>query len=631
MTEERARRKLSGILSADAVGYSRLMEADETLTILTLADSKELMANLVQQYRGRVVDAPGDNLLAEFGSVVDASECAVKIQQELKAKNAQRPENRRMEFRIGVNLGDVVEEAGRIYGDGVNIAARLEGLAEPGGICISGTAFDQVKNKLKLGYVYLGEHSVKNIAEPVRVYRVLLAPEAAGKVIGEKRFLGTISRRAAIAAIIALIVVAGGLGGWALYLYQSRRIEPASLDKMAYPLPDKPSIAVLPFNNLSGEPQQEYFSDGITEDIITALSKHPNLFVIARNSTFTYKGQPVKVQKVAEDLGVRYVLEGSIQKTGEKVRITTQLIDALKGYHIWSERYDRHMQDIFALQDEITLKVLKALDVKLIRGERVKLFDQGVDNLDLYIMVLQARNHVYQWNREGMVEARKLTEEVIRMAPEYASAYQALAGITMMDVWLGISQSPKESLTMAIELCKKAISLDDSLPGAHGLLGFLYVQIRQYDRGIGECEKALELAPNSADAHSFMAQGLNYAGRPEEAIAHNGQAFRLNPTGAPTYYYGHASFSYFLTGRYEDSIKVCQEVLKRWPNNTLAHARLAMAYMALGREEEARNAAQDLLRIDPKFSAQKFAQTQTVKDPTVATRALELMNKAGLK
>jgi adenylate cyclase len=631
MTEERARRKLSGILSADAVGYSRLMEADEAATILALADSKELMANFVQQYRGRVVDAPGDNLLAEFGSVVDATECAVKIQQALKAKNAQLPENRRMEFRIGVNLGDVVEEAGRIYGDGVNIAARLEGLAKPEGICISRTAYDHVKNKLKLGYEYLGEHSVKNIAEPVRVYRVLTEPEAAGKVIGEKRFLGRISRRAAIATILTLIVVAGGLAGWAVYLHQSKRIEPASLDKMKYQLPDNPSIAVLPFDNLSGEPGQEYFSDGITEDIITALSKHPNLLVIARNSSFTYKGKPVKVQKVAEDLGVRYVLEGSIQKTGEKVRITTQLIDALKGYQIWSERYDRHMKDIFALQDEITLKLLKALDVKLIRGEPGKVLGSGIANLEAYIKGLQARNHLYQWNREGIVEARKLTEEVIRMAPEYASAYQGLAGVTMMEVFLGMSQSPRESLMKAIELCKKAISLDDSLPGAHGLLGFLYVQIRQYDKGIAECKKALELAPNSADAHSFMAQGLNYAGRPEEAIGHNGQAFRLNPTGAPTYYYAGASFSYFLTGRYEDSIKVCQEALKRWPNNTLAHARLAMAYMALGREEEARNAAQDLLRIDPKFSAQKFAQMQTVKDPTVATRALELMHRAGLK
>ena len=274
---------------------------------------------------------------------------------------------------------------------------------------------------------------------------------------------------------------------------------------------------------------------------------------------------------------------------------------------------------------------MKALDVKLIRGEPGKLFQKGVDNLELYNKALKARDYLYQWNREGIIESRKLTEEVIRTAPEYASAYQGLAGINMMEVFLGMSQSPRESLMKAIELCKKAISLDESLPGAHGLLGFLYVQIRQYDKGIAECEKALELAPNSADAHSFIAQGLNYAGRPDEAIAHNDMAFRLNPTGAPTYYYGAASISYFLTGRYEDSIKVCKEALKRWPNNALAHARLAMAYMALGREEEARNAAQELLRIDPMFSAQKFAQTQPAKDPTTAAQALELMNKAGLK
>jgi adenylate cyclase len=280
MTEERARRKLSGILSADAVGYSRLMQEDEASTIRTLEDSKKLMSERIEQFKGRVVDAPGDNLLAEFGSVVDAAECAVKIQQVLKSKNAELPDNRRMEFRIGVNLGDVVEEADRIYSDGVNIAARIEGLAEPGGICISRTAYDHIKNKLALGYEYLGEHSVNNIAEPVRVYPVLMEPEAAGKVIGEKRFIGRISRRVAISAIIALIIVAGGLISWNIYLQQSKKIEPASLDKMAYPLPDKPSIAVLAFDNLSGNPEQEYIADGFSENIITALSKLPGIFVI---------------------------------------------------------------------------------------------------------------------------------------------------------------------------------------------------------------------------------------------------------------------------------------------------------------------------------------------------------------
>jgi adenylate cyclase len=456
-----------------------------------------------------------------------------------------------------------------------------------------------------------------------------LEPEYAGKVIEEAKPEVRKWRPAAYGALALIILAAGVLIVWNNYFRV--QIEPASLDKMAYSLPDSPSIAVLPFDNMSGSPEQEYFSDGITEDIITALSKHPDLFVIARNSTFTYKRKPVKVQKVAEDLGVRYVLEGSIQKTGEKVRITTQLIDALKGYHIWSERYDREMKDIFALQDEITLKVLKALDVKLIRGEEAKMFGKDIDNLEVYTKVLQARNYLYQWNREGVVESRKLTEEVIRMAPHYATAYQGLAGVTMMEGVLGISKSRKESLMKAIELCKKAISLDDSLPGAHGLLGFLYVQIRQYDKGVAECEKALELAPNSADAHSLMAQGLNYAGRPEEAIAHNDKAFRLNPAGAPTYYYSHASLSYFLTGRYSDTINVCNEALKRWPQDVPERARLAMAYMAMGRQEQAHNAAHELLRVDPKFSARRFAQNMTYKDPTMAARALELMNKAGLK
>jgi TolB-like protein/class 3 adenylate cyclase len=334
MTDERAKRKLRGILSADAVGYSRLMEGDEESTIRTLEDSKRLMSQLIEQFKGRVVDAPGDNLLAEFGSVVDAAECAVQIQQQLQAKNAGLPDNRRMDFRIGVNLGDVVKEADRIYGDGVNIAARIEGLAEPGGICISRTAYDHVKNKLEVGYEYLGEHTVKNIAEPVRVYRVLLEPEAAGKVIGEKRFLGRISRRTAMVAIIALVIAAGGLISWNIYLHQSKKVEPASQDKMAYPLPDKPSIAVLAFDNLTGDPQQEFFCDGISEEIITGLTKVPELFVIARNSSFTYKGKPVKVQQVAQDLGVRYVLEGSVRKSQENLRVTAQLIDAIKGYHL---------------------------------------------------------------------------------------------------------------------------------------------------------------------------------------------------------------------------------------------------------------------------------------------------------
>jgi adenylate cyclase len=622
MNEKEVKRKLAAILSADVKEYSRLMEEDEVTTVRTVEEYREVISDFIVKHRGQVVDSPGDNLLAEFGSVVDAVECAVETQKELGVRNADIPEKRRMEFRIGVNLGDVIEESGRLYGDGINVAARIEGLAEPGGICISRTAYDQIKKKLALGYKFLGEHSVKNITEPVPVYRVLTEPEAAGKVIGEKR---PISRKWRWAAV-ALIVVAGALVIWNFYFRPP--FEPASVERMAFPLPDKPSIAVLPFDNLSGDPEQEYLCDGITEDIITTLSKHPNLFVIARSSTFTYKGKPVKVQQVAEDLGVRYVLEGSIQRAGERLRITAQLIDGLKGHHVWSERYDSDMKDIFALQDKITLKVLKALDVKLIRGE---LIGKGTDNLEVYLKSLQARNIMYQWNRESMVQARQLTEEQIRLDPQFAIAYQALAGITMMDVWLGISKSPKKSLMKAIELCKKAISMDDSLSAAYGLLGFLYVQVREYEKGIAAGEKAIEKEPNSADAHSFFAQVLNYSGRPEEAIAHNEKAFRLNPVGHPTYYYAHASTSYLLTGRYEDTVKVCKEELTRWPNNVTAHARLVMAYSALGRDEEARAVAQELLRIDHKFSAQRLARRMTFKDPAISAQLLELMRKAGLK
>jgi adenylate cyclase len=333
MTQEGYKRKLTAILSADVEGYSRLMGEDEDATIKTLTTYRELMTTLITKHRGRVVDSPGDNLLAEFTSVVDAVRCAVEIQEELRVRNAELPETKRMHFRIGINLGDVVEEGERIYGDGINIAARVEGLAEGGGICISGTVYDSIKNKLSLSYESLGEHTVKNIKEPVRVYRMRVGPEAAAHVEGEEKPHPKSWRKAALAALIVLIVAAGAVTIWHFY-FRPPPIEPASEEKMAYSLPDKPSIAVLPFDNMSGDPQQDYFSDGLTEEIITALSKTDQLFVIARNSTFTYKGKPVKVQQIAEDLGIRYVFEGSVRKEADRVRITAQLVDAIKGRHI---------------------------------------------------------------------------------------------------------------------------------------------------------------------------------------------------------------------------------------------------------------------------------------------------------
>lgn len=474
MVDEDYRRKLTVIFSADAVGYSRLMAEDEASTVTTIASYREIISSLIIRHRGRIVDSPGDNLLAEFSSVVDAAQCAVAVQKELQTRNAELVENRRMEFRIGINLGDVIDEEDRLYGDGVNIAARLESLADPGGICISKSAFDQIETKLPFGYEYLGEQTVKNIPKPIGVYRVLIRPDAAGKVIGEKKFLGRFSRRTAMAAIIILAVLAVGLVSWNIYLQQSKLIEPASLDRMAYPLPDKPSIAVLPFVNMSDDPGQTYFSDGITEDIITTLSKVPKLFIIARNSTFMYKNKSVKVQQVAEDLGVRYILEGSVRKAGENIRITTQLIDAVNGHHLWAERFDRDLKDIFALQDEIAMKVLTALEVKLVGGYTSLLISKGTDNLEAYLTILQGREYYERSNRENNFRARQKFEEALALDTNYAAALNLLARTHFMDVWLGSSKFPKASLMTAIDLTQKAIVLDDTLADSHALLGYLY-------------------------------------------------------------------------------------------------------------------------------------------------------------
>ncbi len=351
MADEGFKRKLTAILSADVEGYSRLMSADEAATVRTLTAYRKTMTQLIQQYRGRVVDSPGDNVLADFASVVDAVQCAVAVQKEIKARNDELPENRRMQFRIGINLGDVIEEEDRIYGDGVNIAARLEAMAEPGGICVSKTVFDHIESKLPLGYHYLGEQNVKNIPKPVGAYRVVMEPRVTMEEEEEKK-------------------------------KPSPAVESASLEKMAFPLPDNPSIAVLPFDNFSGDPNQEYIADGFTENIITALSKIPEIFVIARKSTFTYKGKPVKIRQVSEELGVRYVLEGSVQKADDRMRITAQLIDALEGHHLWAERYDRELRDLFALQDEIAMKILTALEVKLTRGEMAREYE--TENLEAW-------------------------------------------------------------------------------------------------------------------------------------------------------------------------------------------------------------------------------------------------------
>jgi adenylate cyclase len=630
MTREGFKRKLTAILSADAVGYSRLMAEDEAATVKTIAAYREIMTSLIKQHRGRVVDSPGDNVLAEFSSVVDAVQCAVAVQNELQTCNAQLPENRRMEFRIGINLGDVIDEEDRIYGDGVNVAARLEALADAGGICVSKTAFDQIETKLPLGYEYLGEQTVKNIPKPVGAYRVLMKPDAAGKVIGEKRFLGRYSRRTALAAIIILVAIAVGLVSWNIYLQQSKRVEPASLDRMAYPLPDKPSIAVLPFVNMSDDPGQTYFSDGITEDIITTLSKVPKLFIIARNSTFTYKNRSVKVQQVAEELGVRYVLEGSVRKAGDKIRITAQLIDAVNGHHLWAERFDRDLKDIFALQDEIAMKVLTALEVKLVGGQASLFISKGTDNLEAYLTVLQGREFHERSNRENNFMARQKFEEALALDPNYAAAFNLLARTHFMDVWLGSSKSPKASLMTAIDLTQKAIVLDDSLADSHALLGYLYTLTRQHDKAIAQGERAVELDPNSSLAYLWLGTSLNYIGRNEEAVAMIEKAIRHNPM-PPSSWYVFLGSALSNAGRYDEAVTASRKAVELSPNNIFAQLALVLSCNLASRDEEARSAAAEVLRIQPNFSVDNFAKRMPYKDPADIQRIVKEWRKAGLK
>jgi len=530
-----------------------------------------------------------------------------------------------MQFRIGVNLGDVIEEGERIYGDGVNIAARIEGLAEGGGICVSGSAYEQIENKLALGYEYLGEHSVKNITKPVRVYKV---PMELGKR-KEKKAGMRWWKKVAVAAAAVIIVGAGAFAIWNFY-FRPPPMEVASVEKMAYPLPDKPSIAVLPFTNMSEDPKQEYFSDGITEEIITALSKTPKLFVIARNSTFTYKNKPTKVQQVGRELGVRYVLEGSVRKAGDKVRITAQLVDAKTGNHIWAERYDRDLKDVFDLQDEVTKKIITALQVKLTEAEQAHLLAKGTDNLEAYLKLLQGREHFYHMNKEDNALGRQLIKDAISLDPEYANAYAFLATTHLMDMWLGTSKSPRESLAQAIKLAQKSIALDDSYATAHALLGHFYTRERQYDKGIAECERAVALDPNSATAHAWLGQNLYWADRPEDAIPLLKKAIHLNPI-PPPWYLSSLAMAYRDMGRYEESISACRKALNREPRNVVVHLALAATYVLSGREEEARAEAVEILRIDPKFSLKHLAKTRPHKNQANTERFIDSLRKAGLK
>jgi len=626
---EEFKRKLTAILSADVKGYSRLMGEDEEATVRTITAHRNVITTVIEKYRGRVVDSPGDNILAEFASVVDAVQSAVEIQEVVRAKNAELPEDRRMEFRIGINLGDVIQEGERIYGDGVNIAARVEGLADPGGICISGSAYEQIENKLALGYEYVGEHTVKNIVKPIRVYRVPTGPKPAVQVTEEGK-PALRWQRAALAVMIALLVVAGGVAIWKSYRPStSPPTEVASVEKMAFTLPEKPSIAVLPFANLSGDPSQEYLGDGTTENIITALSKISNLFVIARNSALTYKGKTVKIQQVAEDLGVRYVLEGSVQKAGERVRINAQLVDGLTGLHIWAERYDRKISDIFALQDDITNQVVTALEVKLTEGEAARVSRRQTDNTEAYELFRRGLEHQRRATKTDNDQARRLFEKAVAVDPSFADAWCFLGYTHQEDWYFGWSENATQSLEQATTLAQKAIALDDSSPCPYMLLETIHLWRRDYEKAIAYGEKAVALEPNHADATLQLARTLTYAGRPEETIELTKKAMRLSPY-YPDWYLGVLGTAYRLAGNYDEAIAAYDKRRERNPHSTMPYLGLALVYSEVGRDEEARAAASEVLKRNPRISLNQVKNRLPYQDPAEVDRIIAALRKAGL-
>ncbi len=584
MEPEGVKRKLTTILAADVEGYSRLMSDDEEATLKTLKSHREIIDGLIGKHDGRIFGTGGDSVIAEFGSAVEAVRCAITIQEELRIRNTELADERQMKFRIGINVGDVMVEGDNLYGDGVNVAARLEGVADAGGICISGSAFDQVKDKLSVGFEDIGLQRVKNMTQPVPAFRIVPGPVSTAAT---KRW-----RMPAIAAA-AVVIAAGGLAWWQPWI---TRVEPASLERMAFPLPDKPSIAVLAFQNMSDDPSQEYFADGMAEDIITDLSKISALFVIARNSSFQYKGQTVDVKQVGRELGVRYILEGSVCRAGNQVRITAQLIDAETGGHIWAERYDGSLDDVFALQDKITGQIIDALRVQLTPSERLAVDTQGTDKpaaYDAYLRGLGLLAERKNLDTEGNAAAQATFEEAIRLDPGYAQAYAGLSWAKWLYVATINIYSSKDEV---FNLAEKSLALNDNALARRTLakkyfapLSLFETTNKSADLAVVELEAAKRLQPNDPDVLADLAMALSFAGRPGDALTLIQKAMELNPSH-PDWYFAASGIAYLLIDETELAIRDLQRWSEGVPSWEVPYVFLASAYGLAGQAEAAKTA-----------------------------------------
>ena len=578
------KRRLAAILSADVVEYSRLMGDDEEATIEVLVNFRDVFSKRIENFHGRVVDTAGDSVLSVFDSVVEAVRCAMEIQLVLSEQNEALSDDRKMRFRIGINLGDIIEkEDGTVYGEGVNIAARMEGLADPGGVTLSEDAYRQVRTKLAVTFEDMGDQEVKNIAERIRTFR----------------------------------------------LVASEGVRSAPVSQAPLELPDKPSIAVLPFQNLSGDPEQEYFSDGLTEDIITDLSKLSGLLVIGRNSSFAYKAKTVDLTKVGRELGVHYALEGSVQKAGNRVRINAKLTDTTSSRYVWTERYDGTFDDVFALQDDITDKIVSALSVELTAAEQQRKGSEYTTSVEAYEHFLKARVLYHQQPGPATnARALALLDTALGLDSSFALA-QAHRGFVKFAAWFFGWHTDAAALDMAIRDAEAAVFKDPNLAIGHSYLGWMHMWKDGHDRSISEHEQALALDPNSSDAQLFYSSSLIFSGQPERAEAPMIHAHRLDPhlSAQALLNYVHL---YVHLGRYEDAGRHRDELLEKAPDFPAAHIYDAMLRNASGDKEGVRRSGEEILRLMPKATVAGLSRRFPYAKPEQQARLLDGLRAAGL-
>ncbi|PJR13129.1 adenylate/guanylate cyclase domain-containing protein [Sinorhizobium meliloti] len=585
MAKEPIRRRLAAILAADAVGYSRLMERDEKSThTLLMARWKEVLEPLVGIHQGRVFKRTGDGVLVEFGSAVNAVECAAALQQAMAAANRDLPEDRAIVLRVGVNLGDIMVEDSDLFGDGVNVAARIEALADPGGVAISDGIHEYVHGRTDIDFVDSGYHEVRNIERPVHIWT------------------------------------------WSP---NDRMSEPHEIAAEPPPqLPAKPSIAVLPFDNMSGDPEQGYFADGITEDIITDLSKVSGLFVIARNSSFAYKGKTPDIRKVSRELGVRYVLEGSVRRAADRIRINAQMIDGTTGGHLWAERYDRGLEDIFAVQDEVTRTIVNALRVKLTAGEEERRESRGKVDPQAYDLLVRSRQAILQFSALSSMEARRMLHRVLEIDPGMAAAHASLSIIALTDFINQWNGATPDNLTQARELAQKAIDTDDTEPQGHYTLALALSWMRRLDEAEHAAERAIELDPNSANAYTALGTIRDFQGRHEEALTLYTRAHRLDPQfDLSLHFQGRALLN---LGRFDEAEVAFKRRLMLAPRSDMTRFYLACLYGRIGRHEEARGYWREVLGVNPSFSVDHLRRSLPYQDPHLMDRMVEGLREAGV-